>query len=102
MTKEDLKAMAEFTVACVKPQRQHYAVEVAKDYLRLLAQEEARGEGWQSMATAPKDRRWLLGWEADLGYFIWRDGPGLINGEDPEPTHWMPLPAAPTAPDQEG
>ncbi len=44
MTKEDLKALAEFTVACVKPQRPHYAVEVAKDYLRLLAQEEARGE----------------------------------------------------------
>lgn len=50
---------------------------------------------WQAIETAPKDGRWMLGWETDLGYFVWRDGPGLITGEDPAPTHWMPLPSPP-------
>lgn len=55
-------------------------------------------EGWQPIATAPKDGSWFLGWNRDCGCFIWRDGPSLITGEDPQPTHWMPLPAPPRAP----
>jgi hypothetical protein len=78
MTKEDLKAMAEFTVACVKPQRPHYAVEVAKDYLRLLAQEEARGEVG-SCAWHEKDDGSANYWETGCGHTLM-----LVDGRAPE------------------
>jgi hypothetical protein len=55
-------------------------------------------ETWQPIETCPKDGRWLLGWHEDFDYFVFRDGPGLITGEDPMPTHWMPLPAPPETP----
>jgi hypothetical protein len=53
-------------------------------------------KGWQPIATCPQDGSWFLGWNDDCGCFVWRDGPGLITGEDPAPTHWMPLPDPPT------
>jgi hypothetical protein len=55
------------------------------------------GTGWQPIATAPDDRTWFLAWSADLGFFVYRLGPGLIASEEPDPTHWMPLPAPPGA-----
>lgn len=60
---------------------------VAEDALARLT--------WQPMDTAPNDGSWFLGWHEDYGCFIWRDGPGLLTGEDPAPTFWMPLPPAP-------
>lgn len=61
----------------------------------LIATVEAVTREWQPIGTHPKDSRWLLGWEYDQGCFVFRDGPGLLTGEDPMPTHWMPLPAPP-------
>lgn len=51
---------------------------------------------WHPIETAPKDHSWFLAWSADLGYFVYRMGPGLIAAEEPDPTHWMPLPDPPT------
>ena len=76
------KARAEIYAAC------------AKELDALLAR-PADPHGWQPIETAPKTGEWFLGWNRDCGCFVWRDGPGLITGEDPAPTHWMPLPARP-------
>lgn len=44
----------------------------------------------------PKDGTWLLGWDEDCGFYVFRDGPSLIRGEDPEPQYWWRLPSVPT------
>ena len=59
-----------------------------------------RAQAWQPIESAPKDGRWLLGWHHDFKYFVFRDGPGLVTGEDPMPTHWMPLPLPPAGPQE--
>jgi hypothetical protein len=56
---------------------------------------------WQAIETAPQDRTWFLAWSADLEYFVYRMGPGLIAAEEPDPTHWMPLPDPPSSAPQE-
>lgn len=71
---------------------QHLAAQMelcADDLAALLV------SSWQPIGNHPKDGTWLLGWHPDLGHFVWRDGPGLLTGEDPEPSHWMPLPEPP-------
>lgn len=52
---------------------------------------------WQDIATAPKDGTWILAWDYDCGFYTWHTFPGAIQGGDPEPTHWMPLPSPPQA-----
>lgn len=61
---------------------------------------------WRPIESAPKDGRWIVGighlWLPEVPDTLqWRDewrGGAWSNGcseEDHQPTHWMPLPAAP-------
>lgn len=70
----------------------------------ILAALRPTDTGWRDIATAPKDNNeFLIGWSGggvDIGwwnsmrdYVDWKDS--LKPSEDP-PTHWMPLPPAPT------
>jgi hypothetical protein len=67
----------------------------AEQRVRLLSAPVT--SGWQPIATVPQDRRWVLVWSEDMEYCVYRFGPGLIEAEGPQPTHWMPLPAAPVS-----
>jgi hypothetical protein len=53
------------------------------------------GSGWQPIETAPTDGRWFLAWDRDCEYTIQRRGHGFISAEEPDASHWMPLPSAP-------
>ena len=73
--------------------------------LGLLAEAKAQAErerDWQDIATAPKDRSWFLAWDYDGGFYVYRLGPGLMSGGEPQPTHWQPLPAPPSLRSLEG
>lgn len=62
--------------------------------------------GWQDIATAPKNGREVLGYTAEVGALVlywdtmgsetdrWSDG---MSTHSWAPTHWMPLPPAPTS-----
>lgn len=69
---------------------------------RALA--EAAKPGWKPIAEAPKDGRWFLAWCPKQGRHLmrWKDSKtsetaslDWYTGQQPEATHWMPLPAAP-------
>lgn len=72
----------------------------------ILTDREARS-GWRDIASAPKDGSKFLAWHPD-GYadFFhwqshanvgWRDNFIQVYREGAGPTHWMPIPAAPSA-----
>jgi hypothetical protein len=67
---------------------------------------ERQGEGWQDIATAPKDgSHVLLFWQEVsrwpvVGWWFapwdqWRAGNYYCGKTMGKPTHWMPLPAPP-------
>ena len=78
---------------------------------------------WQSIEAAPKDRtpilawngkfvsealwepdaddNWHVGWRYSTFYNFESESDGVYSSfydEDAQPTHWMPLPSAPSAP----
>ncbi|UOF77855.1 hypothetical protein [Bacteriophage sp.] len=69
----------------------------------------AAPEGWQPIETAPKDGTWVLCFrylddKPDVASAFWKPDRGAFGGAfwtyaalDNAPTHWMPLPAAPSA-----
>ena len=93
------------------------------------AERSASGaQGWQPIATAPRDESKMLLWcpqydDVRLGWWdtefrpdgwdeandrclyvpAWTDGTvadwGMEENQELHPTHWMPLPSAPEAPD---
>lgn len=71
------------------------AWDAAREQVASAVSAATQGSGWREINSTPTNGRWFLGWNEDCGHFIWRDGPGLITGEDPAPTHWMPLPDPP-------
>jgi hypothetical protein len=63
---------------------------------------------WQRISTAPKDGKNILIYDGfiSVGYWLdgahsWNDGNWWVEGGQitVDPTHWMPLPAAPTKED---
>ena len=65
---------------------------------------------WQSIETAPKEANEILlyggsiqigAWEKTENRFM-ADCEHYVEIEDFRPTHWMPLPKAPTEPVQQG
>lgn len=77
----------------------------------------AEAHAWRDIASAPKDGKLVLltfddaricigAWERheDSSYpFVWKDSYGsvIVRGwkDDPEPTHWQPLPSPPASSD---
>lgn len=71
----------------------------------LKTAEPAQREQWQPIETAPKDGTYVLLYcdYYGIGRCVWDDWRGVWRSDDPnhgigfpQPTHWMPLPAAPT------
>lgn len=82
--------------------------------LRVQSLTDAQAaHGWQPIATAPKDGSVIIGYDASriyepeegigsVEFMRWRDGCWMDPAtHSMKPTHWMPLPAPPVAPDQD-
>ncbi len=92
------------------PTPREFGTTIARRYVaRIKELEEALSsaparEQWQPIETAPKDRTEILAWIPQCGALVlywenlsddgrWSDGVSRFHRE---PTHWMPLPSAPS------
>ena len=57
--------------------------------------EALRASEWQPIETAPRDQTWVICWGPDYGFGLARFYPNIEWAEEPEYTHWRPLPAPP-------
>lgn len=93
-------------IAAIAADRDYWR-EMCKEAERLMqAKPEQAAQQWQPIETAPKDRRILMGrvgyswvffaiWDEHRAHWSTGTGPMEFFAN---PTHWMPLPAAPQKP----
>ena len=100
--KEGPKAVAEFVP--------DWEARIAALNAAIAALSVAQGQGWLPIESAPRDGRSVIwgrhSWVPQQGH--WANGPVFLSEYDEDvgyltpsfqPTHWMPLPAAPAQPD---
>lgn len=75
----------------------------------VLAEVRGFPDGWQSIETAPKDGAEIWGFNGEQARMLWSEGEHWalwvwadssladIDPSPDQPTHWMPIPAAPGA-----
>jgi len=61
----------------------------------LAAVREAMEAKWLPIEDAPRDLTWLLCWGPDAGHGVFRLTPNMEWAEEPEYTHFRPLPTPP-------
>lgn len=107
-TDEIVEVMKEAMQPFFRDQEYDAMVVAAYEAARPLieAEERERCAKWQPIGTAPRDgsrflafeegresQRYECWWQNDFGHWEgWMDD----WDSEPEPTHWMPLPSAPT------
>ncbi len=91
----------------------HSAWDVWQARAALAPQPPAAGDTWLPIETAPKDGE-IWAFNGEQARMVWSEGPEwalwvwadlLLDDADPspdQPTHWLPLPAAPVAGRREG
>jgi hypothetical protein len=96
---------ASFAWPSMTPDHHRHVASILKLVLANLRLSALVVSGWQPIATAPKDGTQIWAWDDERGSnpAMWVESEWWITYDDAtiQPTHWMPLPAAPVV-TQEG